>query len=44
MELIARWIDVGVDAAGREDEATIARIAEEVNELTATFPIPGARI
>ena len=44
MELIARWIDEGVDAAGREDEATIARIAEEVNELTATFPIPGARV
>jgi glycine hydroxymethyltransferase len=44
MELIARWIDEGVDAAGREDEATIERIAEEVNELTAAFPIPGARV
>jgi glycine hydroxymethyltransferase len=44
MKLIARWIDEGVDAAGREDEATIARIADEVNELTATFPIPGARV
>ena len=44
MELIARWINEGVDAAGREDEATIARIAEEVKELTAGFPIPGARV
>jgi glycine hydroxymethyltransferase len=44
MELIARWIDEGVDAAGRGDEATIERIAGEVRELTATFPIPGARV
>jgi glycine hydroxymethyltransferase len=44
MELIARWINEGVDAAGREDEATIERIAEEVIELTAAFPIPGARV
>jgi glycine hydroxymethyltransferase len=44
MELIARWIDEGVNAAGREDEATIERIAEEVNELTAAFPIPGAHV
>ncbi len=44
MELIARWINEGVDAAGREDEATIERIAEEVTELTAAFPIPGARV
>jgi glycine hydroxymethyltransferase len=44
MELIARWINEGVDAAGREDEATIERIAEEVTELTAAFPMPGARV
>jgi glycine hydroxymethyltransferase len=44
MELIARWINEGVDAAGREDEATIERIAEEVKELTAAFPIPGVRV
>jgi glycine hydroxymethyltransferase len=44
MELIARWIDEGVDAAGRGDEATIERIAGEVRELTAAFPIPGARV
>jgi glycine hydroxymethyltransferase len=44
MELIARWIDEGVDAAGRGDDATIERIAGEVRELTAAFPIPGARV
>jgi glycine hydroxymethyltransferase len=44
MELIAGWIDAGVDAAGRGDEAMIERIAAEVRELTAAFPIPGARV
>ena len=44
MQSIARWIDEGVDAAGREDEATIERIAAEVRELTAAFPIPGAQV
>src|SRR5207248_3291504 len=34
MEAIARWIDEGVDAAGRGDEATLARIAGDVRELT----------
>jgi glycine hydroxymethyltransferase len=44
MGLIARWIDEGVAAAGRGDDATIERIAGEVRELTAAFPIPGARV
>jgi glycine hydroxymethyltransferase len=44
MELIARWLDDGVDAAGRGDEATVERIAEEVRELTAAFPIPGTEV
>jgi glycine hydroxymethyltransferase len=44
MDLIARWIDKGVDAAGRGDEATIQRIAGEVRDLTAAFPIPGTRV
>ena len=39
---IARWIDEGVEAAKREDESVIERIAAEVLELTAAFPIPGA--
>jgi glycine hydroxymethyltransferase len=41
MEPIARWIDEGVQAAKREDEATIDRIAAEVSEFAAAFPIPG---
>jgi glycine hydroxymethyltransferase len=41
MDSIARWIDDGVEAAKREDEATIDRIAAEVSELAAGFPIPG---
>jgi glycine hydroxymethyltransferase len=44
MEVIARWIDECVDAAGRGDDATIERIAGEVRELTAAFPIPGTRV
>ena len=39
---IARWIDEGVEAARRDDEAEIERIAAEVLELTRAFPIPGA--
>src|SRR5262245_14618464 len=41
MRLIARWINEGVDAAGREDETAIERIAGEVRELAAAFPPPG---
>jgi glycine hydroxymethyltransferase len=44
MAAIAGWIDEGVDAAGREDEATLARIGGEVRELSAAFPIPGTRV
>jgi glycine hydroxymethyltransferase len=44
MALIARWIDDGVEAAGRGDETTIERIAAEVRELTAAFPTPGTRV
>jgi len=44
MEAIARWIDESVDAAGRGEQATIERIAGEVRELAAVFPIPGIRL
>jgi glycine hydroxymethyltransferase len=44
MDSIARWIDEGVDAAGRGDEATIERIAAEVGELATGFPIRGTRV
>jgi glycine hydroxymethyltransferase len=44
MDLIAGWLDEGVEAAKREDEGTLARIGGEVRELTAAFPIPGAGV
>jgi glycine hydroxymethyltransferase len=44
MEMIARWINDGVAAGGRGDETTLQRIAGEVRELAAAFPIPGTRV
>jgi hypothetical protein len=44
MQRIAAWIEAGVDAARREDEATIARIADEVRELALSFPIPSVAV
>jgi glycine hydroxymethyltransferase len=44
IERIAAWIDEGVDAARREDEAAIARIADQVRELALAFPIPGVAV
>ena len=44
MELIAGWIDEGVAAAKRQDETAIKRIANEVRELAAGFPIPGVSV
>jgi glycine hydroxymethyltransferase len=41
MVSIARWIDEGIAAAMRGDEQAIDRIASEVRELAAAFPIPG---
>jgi glycine hydroxymethyltransferase len=41
MPRIAAWIDHAVDAARKEDEGTLDRIAAEVREFTAAFPVPG---
>lgn len=41
MREIARWMDEGVDAAKREDEADLERIFSEVKDLTSQFPAPG---
>jgi glycine hydroxymethyltransferase len=41
MHQIAAWIDDGVNAAGRDDEAALARIGAQVRELALGFPIPG---
>jgi hypothetical protein len=44
MEQIAAWIDAGVNAARRRDDAAIARIGDELRELAIGFPIPGIAI
>jgi glycine hydroxymethyltransferase len=44
MQLIAGWIDQGVDAAKQHDERAIERIAGEVREVAAAFPIPGVSV
>lgn len=44
MELIAGWIDQGIEAAKQHDETAIERIAGEVRELVAAFPIPGVSV
>jgi glycine hydroxymethyltransferase len=44
MKRIAAWIEEGVDAARREDEATFARIADDVRELALSFTIPGVAV
>jgi glycine hydroxymethyltransferase len=41
MPQIAAWIDDAVTAALKDDEQTIERIAAEVRELLAGFPMPG---
>jgi len=41
MKEIARWLDEGVDAAKREDEADLDRIFAEVKDVTSQFPAPG---
>jgi glycine hydroxymethyltransferase len=40
MELIAGWIDAGVEATRRGDEDALERIGDEVRELAAAFPVP----
>jgi glycine hydroxymethyltransferase len=41
MPQVAAWIDESVDAALKDDEATLARIAGEVRDLLAGYPMPG---
>ena len=41
MARIAQWIDEGVEAAKREDEGSLDRIAGEVRSMTSGFPAPG---
>ena len=41
MPLIAAWLDDAIAAATQDDEATLDRIAGEVRDLLAGFPMPG---
>jgi glycine hydroxymethyltransferase len=41
MPKVAEWIDQTVQAANNDDEATIERIAGEIKELLAGYPMPG---
>ncbi|MGW0520528.1 serine hydroxymethyltransferase [Crossiella sp. NPDC003009] len=41
MPQVAEWMDRAVTAAGENDEAAIERIAAEVAELMAGYPMPG---
>ena len=44
MPRIAEWIDRAVQAADASDEQAIDRIAAEVRELLAGYPMPGYRV
>jgi glycine hydroxymethyltransferase len=41
MEPIAAWMDEAITAAAKEDEQAIDRIAAEIREMLAAYPIPG---
>ncbi|MGC9667406.1 serine hydroxymethyltransferase [Planosporangium sp. 12N6] len=41
MPQVAAWISEAVDAAVKDDEATLDRIAGQVRELLAGYPMPG---
>jgi len=41
MPQLAAWMDEAITAALKEDEQTIERIAGEVRDLLAAFPMPG---
>jgi glycine hydroxymethyltransferase len=41
MPAIAAWMDDAIAAAAKEDESALDRIAHEVRDLMATFPMAG---
>ena len=41
MTQIAAWMDEAIAAAAKEDEEVIEKIAAEIRELLAAFPMPG---
>jgi glycine hydroxymethyltransferase len=40
MQDLARWIDEGIEAARRDDEAALERIRADVADLARAFPPP----
>jgi glycine hydroxymethyltransferase len=41
MAAIAAWMDDAITAAAKDDEAVLDRIAAEIRDLLAAFPMPG---
>jgi glycine hydroxymethyltransferase len=41
MPQLAAWMDEAITAAAKEDEAPLDRIAGEIRDLLAAYPIPG---
>jgi glycine hydroxymethyltransferase len=41
MPQVAAWISAAVDAAARDDESTLDKIAVQVREMLAGYPLPG---
>ena len=41
MVQVAAWMDEAITAASKDDESVIERIAAEIRELLAAFPMPG---
>jgi glycine hydroxymethyltransferase len=41
MPQVAAWMDEAIEAARRQDEATLSRIAGDVRELLSAYPAPG---
>jgi glycine hydroxymethyltransferase len=41
MAQVAAWMDEAIAAATKDDEAVLERIAAEIRELLAAFPVPG---
>jgi len=41
MPQVAAWMDEAITAGTKDDEATLDRIAGEVRDLLATYPMPG---
>ncbi len=41
MPQLAAWMDEAITAAAKEDEAPLDRVAAEIRDLLAGFPIPG---